>query len=171
LIAKIDWNINDNHKLSVKNSYVKATNFSPNRSSSRGINFLNGSQNFVSTNSTALELNSRFSNKFSNNLVIGYTVVDDRDPIGDRFPSVEIIDGSGRMYFGAEAFSTANLLKQRILTVSDNFEINVGKHNISIGTHNEFSYAKNVFVGRNFGYYRYSALQDFWMMLNQIDTV
>jgi hypothetical protein len=57
---------------------------------------LNGSQNFVSTtNSTALELNSRFSNKFSNNLVIGYTVVDDnRDPIGDRFPSVEIIDGS-----------------------------------------------------------------------------
>ncbi|MGO4817331.1 TonB-dependent receptor [Flavobacterium sp. W22_SRS_FP1] len=163
LIAKIDWNINDNHKLSFKNSYVKATNFSPNRSSSRGINFLNGSQNFVSTtNSTALELNSRFSNKFSNNLVIGYTVVDDnRDPIGDRFPSVEIIDGSGRMYFGAEAFSTANLLKQRILTVSDNFEINVGKHNISIGTHNEFSYAKNVFVGRNFGYYRYSALQDF----------
>jgi outer membrane receptor protein involved in Fe transport len=46
--------------------------------------------------------------------------------------------------------------------VSDNFEINVGKHNISIGTHNEFSYAKNVFVGRNFGYYRYSALQDFF---------
>jgi hypothetical protein len=42
------------------------------------------------------------------------------------------------MYFGAEAFSTANLLKQRVLTVSDNFEINVGKHNISIGTHNDF---------------------------------
>jgi hypothetical protein len=29
------------------------------------------------------------------------------------------------MYFGAEAFSTANLLKAKILTVSDNFEINV----------------------------------------------
>jgi hypothetical protein len=67
----------------------------------------------------------------------------------------------GRMYFGAEAFSTANLLKQRVLTVSDNFEINVG-NTIFIGTHNEFSYAKNVFVGRNFGYYRYSALQDFF---------
>jgi hypothetical protein len=69
LIAKIE-NINDNHKLSVKNSYVKATNFSPNRSSSRGINFLNGSQNFVSTTNSTAELNSRFSNKFSNNLVI-----------------------------------------------------------------------------------------------------
>jgi hypothetical protein len=163
LIAKIDWNINDNHKLSVKNSYVKATNFSPNRSSSRAINFINGSQNFVSTtNSTALELNSRFSNKFSNNLVVGYTSVsDDRDPLGDPFPTVEIRDGSGTIYFGAEAFSTANLLNQRILTVTDNFEINTGKHNIVIGTHNEFSYAKNVFVGRNYGYYRYSNLQDF----------
>jgi hypothetical protein len=71
---------------------------------------------FHTTNSTALELNSRC--KFSNNLVIGYTVVDDnRDPIGDRFPSVEIIDGSGTMYFGAEAFSTANLLKQSSYSV------------------------------------------------------
>jgi hypothetical protein len=62
LIAKIDWNINDNHKLSVKNSYVKATNFSPNRSSSRGINFLNGSLCFY--NKFYSELNSRFSNNF-----------------------------------------------------------------------------------------------------------
>jgi hypothetical protein len=60
----------------------KATNFSPNRSSSRGINFEWFSKFVSTTNSTALELNSRFSNKFSNNLVIGYTVVDDnRDPI------------------------------------------------------------------------------------------
>jgi hypothetical protein len=33
----------------------------------------------------------------------------------DRFPSVEIIDGSGTMYFGAEAFSTANLKKKEFL--------------------------------------------------------
>ena len=33
LIGKIDWNINDNHKLSFKHSYVKAENFSPFRSS------------------------------------------------------------------------------------------------------------------------------------------
>ena len=29
LIGKIDWNINDNHKLSLKHSYVKAENFAP----------------------------------------------------------------------------------------------------------------------------------------------
>ncbi|WP_244307345.1 TonB-dependent receptor [Flavobacterium fluviatile] len=163
LIAKIDWNINDNHKISAKNSYVKATNFSPYRSSAVAINFLNGAQNFESiTNSASLEWNARFSNKFSNNLVIGYTTVnDDRDPSGDPFPSVEIRDGSGTIYFGAETASTANLLEQRVLTVTDNFEINAGKHNILIGTHNEFSYANNIFINRNYGYYQYNNLADF----------
>ncbi len=33
LIGKFDWNINDNHKLSLKHSYVKADQFSPSRSS------------------------------------------------------------------------------------------------------------------------------------------
>ena len=162
-IAKVDWNINDNNKLSVKNSYVKATNFSPYRSTATAINFVNGAQEFVSTtNSTSLELNTRFNNKFSNNLVIGYTFVnDDRDAAGDPFPTVEIRDGSGTIYFGAEASSTANLLNQRTLTITDNFEINAGKHNILLGTHNELTYAKNVFISRNFGSYNYNSYNDF----------
>lgn len=164
LIAKIDWNINDNHKLSFKHSYVKADQFSPSRSSATAINFQNGSQLFKSvTNSTALELNSRFGNKFSNNLVVAYTnVADDRDPSGDPFPTVQIFDGSNQsIYFGAEGFSTANLLDQNVLTITDNFEINAGINKITIGTHNEFSRSKNVFFGNNYGSYRYSNLDDF----------
>jgi hypothetical protein len=163
LIGKIDWNINDNHKLSLKHSFVKAENFSPNRSSATAISFVNGSQLFSSkTNSTALELNSRFGNKFSNNLVVAYTsVIDDRDALGDPFPSVQIIDGTGNIYFGAEGFSTANFLSQKTLTISDNFEINSGMSKITIGTHNEFSSSRNVFLGNNFGSYRFSTLNDF----------
>ncbi|MBP4139721.1 TonB-dependent receptor [Flavobacterium geliluteum] len=164
LIAKIDWNINDNHKLSLKHSYVKAENFSPSRSSATSISFINGSQLFNSTtNSTALELNSRFGNKFSNNLVVAYTdVLDDRDASGDPFPSVQIFDGSTQsIFFGAEGFSTANFLSQKTLTISDNFEINSGINKITIGTHNEFSQSKNVFFGNNFGSYRYANLDDF----------
>ncbi|CAM3660182.1 TonB-dependent receptor domain-containing protein [Flavobacterium chungbukense] len=164
LIAKIDWNINDNNKLSVKNSYVKATNFSPFRSSNTAINFLNGAQSFESvTNSASLELNTRFNNKFSNNLVVGYTTVnDDRDASGDPFPTVTIRDGVGAtIYFGSEASSTANLLNQRVLTITDNFEINLGKHNILIGTHNELSHAKNVFINRNYGAYDFNSVSDF----------
>ena len=164
IIGKLDWNINDNHKLSVKHSYVTAEQFSPSRSSATALNFINGSQVFNSvTNSTSLELNSRFGNKFSNNLVVAYTnVADDRDASGDPFPTVQIFDGANQsIYFGAEGFSTANLLDQRILTITDNFEINVGMNKITIGTHNEFSQSKNVFFGNNYGSYRYATLDDF----------
>ena len=165
LIAKLDWNINDNHKLSLKHSYVTADELSPSRSSANAINFVNGSQTFKSvTNSTALELNSRFGNKFSNNLVVAFTNVDDdRNPAGNPFPTVRINDGSTRnnINFGAEGFSTANLLEQRVLTITDNFEINVGKNKITIGTHNEFSQSKNVFFGNNFGSYTFRSLDDF----------
>ncbi|WP_231131658.1 TonB-dependent receptor [Flavobacterium hydrophilum] len=165
LIAKIDWNINDNHKLSLKHSYVKAENFAPNRSSATAINFINGSQLFTSTtNSTALELNSRFGNKFSNNLVVAYTdVLDDRDVFGEPFPTVQIFDGSNNqsIYFGADGSSTANFLTQKTLTLTDNFEINSGISKITIGTHNEFSDSKNVFFNNNFGSYRYNSLQNF----------
>ncbi|SHL66323.1 TonB-dependent receptor [Flavobacterium xanthum] len=164
IIGKIDWNINDNHKLSFKHSYVTAEQFSPGRSSATAISFGNGGQLFNSvTNSTSLELNSRFGNKFSNNLVVAYTnVADDRDAAGDPFPTVQIFDGANQsIFFGAEGFSTANLLDQKILTITDNFEINTGINKITIGTHNEFSQSKNVFFGNNFGSYRYSNLDDF----------
>lgn len=163
LIAKIDWNINDNNTLSLKHSYVKADQIDAGASNSGSISFFNGGLAFKSiTNSTALELNSKFGNKFGNSLVLGYTSVnDDRDPIGGDFPRVEVRDGAGVIFFGSEAFSTANLLEQRILTLTDNFEIYSGKHTITIGTNNEFSSMLNVFFRQNFGEYRFSNLSDF----------
>ncbi len=163
LIAKIDWNINSNNKLSLKHSYVKAIQLDAASSNNGNINFLNRAVNFESiTNSTALELSSTFGNKFSNNLVIGYTTVNDnRDPNGSPFPSVQIQDGDGDIFFGSEPFSTANLLEQSVLTLTDNFEIYSGKHTITIGTNNEYSSSKNIFFRQNFGDYRFSSLDDF----------
>lgn len=164
LIAKIDWNINDKNKLSLKHSYVKAIQFNASGSNQGAINFLNGAINFESiTNSTALEFSSKIGSNMSNNLVVGYTTVnDDRGVAGNPFPSVQIFDSSGAsIFFGSEPFSTANLLEQKVLTIADNFEIYSGRHTITIGTNNEFSSAYNVFFGNNFGAYRYNNLDDF----------
>ncbi len=168
LIAKIDWNINDNHKLSLKHSYVGALADDPASSNSGAIRFQNGAVIRDSkTNTTSLELSSNFGSKYSNNLVIGYTkVVDDRGFAGNPFPNVEIQDGGGRIFFGSEAFSTANLLETSVLTFTDNFEIYSGRHKVTIGTHNEFTSVKNLFFGRNFGYYRFSSLNDFLTGVN-----
>jgi outer membrane receptor protein involved in Fe transport len=163
IIAKIDWNINQDHKLSLRHSYVQAENLEARRSSNRSIQFLNGSEFFdTETNSSALELNSRFGDKFANNFVFGYTKVDDdRDPQGSPFPSVTIQDGGGSIIFGAEPFSTANLLEQEIFTITNNFEIYSGAHAITIGGSFEYTEMKNVFFGNNFGTYTFSNLNDF----------
>ncbi len=104
----------------LKHSYVKAVQLNAPSSNTGSINFFNRAINFESiTNSTALELNTKIGNKFSNNLVVGYTTVnDDRDPQGNPFPSVQIFDAAGTsIFFGSEPFSTANLLEQSVLTI------------------------------------------------------
>ncbi|RNC92449.1 MAG: TonB-dependent receptor [Allomuricauda sp.] len=156
-VAKVDWNIDDNHKLSLRHSYVGAENLEARNSGNRNIGFLNGSEFFeTKTNSTALELNSRFGNKFSNNLVIGYTTVrDDRDPFGDPFPTVDIQDGDGTISFGSEPFSTANLLNTDYLTITNNFEIYAGRHTVTLGANLEFADVKNLFFAFNFGDYTF----------------
>jgi len=164
LIARLDWNINENHNLTFKHSYVKAVNLDAPGSNQGSINFSNRAQNFESiTNSTSLELSSKFGNRFANNLVLGYTSVnDDRGIAGDPFPSIQIFDTAGTIInLGSEPFSTANLLEQRVFTITNNFEIYSGRHTITIGTNNEFSNMKNVFFRQNFGDYRYNNLDDF----------
>ncbi|NND14964.1 MAG: TonB-dependent receptor [Eudoraea sp.] len=157
LTVKFDWNINEDHNLSLRHSYVGAKNLEARNSGNRNIGFINGSEYFeTSTNSTAAELTSRFGDKFANSLVVGWTAVqDDRDPAGQEFPTVDIQDGGGTISFGAEPFSTANLLDQDVLTITDNFEIYSGRHTITLGTNFEWATVKNLFFAFNYGDYTF----------------
>ena len=161
--VRLDWNIDDKNAIIAKHNYVKGESTSPNSSSQRNINFFNAGIFFPSeTNSSTLEWNTTNGSNLSNNLRLGYTSVnDDRDPLGNPFPRVSIEDGSGSITFGSEAFSTANLLEQKIFTVTNNFEIFTGNHNITIGGNFEYYDMLNVFVRQNYGAYEYLSLSDF----------
>ena len=163
LFGKLDINLNDRHNLTLRHNYTKAEQFNRNSGGSRNVNFSNNGIFFpTTTNSSALELNSRFSDKLSNNLIIGYTSVnDDRDPLGDPFPDVRIDDNGGLIRFGSEPFSTANVLNQKIFTITDNLKLYKGKHTFTLGTHNEFYDIRNVFLALNFGQYEFDSLDDF----------
>lgn len=160
--AKIDFNVDDNNKISLKHNYTKAINLEARNSGNFNIGFLNGSEFFTSTtNSTSFEWSSNIGSKFANNMVIGYTRVrDDRSPQGSPFPTIDIQDGSGRIQFGAEPFSTANLLNTDTFTFTDNFEIYKGNHTLTIGTHNEYIDVKNLFFAFNYGNYQYNSVDD-----------
>ncbi|MBV6653738.1 MAG: TonB-dependent receptor, partial [Mameliella sp.] len=163
LFGKLDFNLNENHRLTLRHNYVRAENTNRNTGSARTINFSNNGVFFPSTtNSSALELNSNFGSKFSNNLIVGYTSVrDDRDPIGGDFPYLIIGDGEGVIRIGSEQFSTANALDQDILTITDNFKIYNNNHTITIGTHNEFYSIYNLFIRQNYGVYEYDDIDAF----------
>ena len=163
VLVKLDYNINNNHKLSARHSYSKADNIDAFGSDARDINFENNSEVFPNTtNSTAVELNSVFGNDYANKLIVGFTrVKDDRGFAGDPFPLIEIDDGSGTITIGSEPFSTANILEQDIFTITNNFNWFRGKHTLTIGTHNEFYDIGNLFIARNFGTYEYGSLDDF----------
>ena len=157
-LIKLDYNINDNNKLSFRHSFVNADNLEARGSSRGSLNFINGSESFVSqTNSSALELNTLIGSTMSNNLKIGLTIVrDDRDPSGDPFPTVFLEDGDdGGLNFGAERFSTANLLNQDIFTINNDFSIYKGRHNLVFGVNFEYFNAGNLFIRNNYGRYRW----------------
>lgn len=162
LTMKLDWNINPENKVALRYSYVGADNLEARNSDFNSIGFINGSELFnTTTNSASLEWNYS-GNRFANSMILGYTSVsDDRDPSGEPFPTVDIVDGSGFISFGAEPFSTANLLDQNIFTFTNNFDIYAGKHTVTIGTHNEYSKVKNLFFAFNYGDYTYLSVDDF----------
>ncbi len=162
--ARLDFNLSQAHKLTLKHSFVTADNIEGNQSNSRDIFYSNASEAFkTTTNNSSIELNSVIGSKFANNLIVGFTAVrDDRDPNGQPFPWVQIDDGNGaEITFGSERFSTANLLNQDVFTLTNNFEIYNGKHTFTLGTHNEFYRVDNLFLAFNFGEYNYNSLSDF----------
>ncbi len=161
--VKLDYNVNDKNTLTFKHNYVNGESTSPNGSSARSINFANGGIFFPSTtNFSTLEWNTTNGSNLSNNLIVSYTkVTDDRDPIGNPFPNVSIGDGSGSISFGSEAFSTGNILDQKVFTVTNNFEVSNGAHNMTFGGNYENYDMRNVFVRQNFGQYRFGSLDDF----------
>ena len=155
--AKLDWNINENHSITLSHRLQDVDNLEARSSSNAAINFINGSELFVNkTNATTLQWNSSYGNKYANSMTIAYkSVRDDRDPDGSPFPTVRLDDGAGSINFGSEPFSTANLLDQDIFTFTNNFEIFKGRHTITLGTHNEYSKLKNLFIPNNYGSYRF----------------
>ncbi|WP_213520819.1 carboxypeptidase regulatory-like domain-containing protein [Nonlabens sp.] len=160
---KLDYNIDDKNSITAKHNYVKGESISPSQSSNRNINFANAGIFFPSeTNFTTLEWNTTNGKNLSNNLIVSYTSVNDnRDPLGNPFPRVQINDGDGRITFGSEAFSTANILEQNIFTVTNNFEVSKGAHNMTFGGNFENYDIRNVFVRQNFGQYTFNSLADF----------
>lgn len=187
-LGRIDWNITNNHKLALRYNYTKNQywnapngnstdagyrNRSWNRMSQMSMSFANSmySQDNV-VHSFSGDLNSRFGNDMSNQLLVTYTSIKDmRGSDSDIFPFIDIMGGydastgvqdlTPYMSLGYELFTYNNGVNNKILTINDNFTFNRGAHKFMAGISFEHQMANNSYMRNGTGYYRYRSLDDF----------
>ncbi len=165
LFGRIDWNVSDKHRLTIRHNYIKAYDDNIARSATL-FRFGNNTYRFNNKqNITVAELRSRFSSTYSNNLILGlHRIRDFRTTYGTLFPLVEISQGTAinGVQLGSERSSVANELDQNIFEITDNFKIFKGKNTFTIGTHNEFFQFRNLFINNFNGRWSFASLNDFY---------
>lgn len=162
--AKLDWNINDNNHLSFRWSLVNAKQLNL-PSGASALNATDYSYDFVSTtNSFVTELQSKLSDRLSNELRASYVRVrDSRVPLGDPFPMISVSNvGSGTLNLGNERSSEKNRLDQDVISLTDNLTLYAGAHTFTFGTHNEFYRFTNLFIQDVYGTYYFDSPQDLY---------
>ena len=182
LLARVDWNINDNHKLAVRYNYTlnrgwNNTNGSSmdggsrsgySRLSQYGMAYANSMysmDNIVST--VSLDLNSRLSDNLSNQFLATYSKLDDiRGTNSEDMPFVDIRkdDGSAVLPYialGYELFTWNNGVHNTHISIKDDLTYYNGNHKITGGVNYEYQMADNAYMRNGTGYYRYKSLEDF----------
>lgn len=179
-VARVDWNINSNHRFNIRYSSVesKAPSFISGSTSGAGFNYSTGvgrtnsnalwfknSNYYQEANyySLAAELNSVFFGKFANTFRATWThQYDPRSSDSKEFPLVDIMEaGSPYTSFGYEPFTFGNLRDVTTYSVVDYVTWTAGKHTITGGIQFDFESTKNGFQPFGTGFYRFNSWADF----------
>ena len=195
ILARIDWNINRNHKFSFRYNYSASSSRSspsgsgdatPSMSPSGtgitgrqnrlgGLSFENSQYYNSSTlHSITGELNSRFG-QISNKLLVAYTIYKQpRSSDSQLFPFIDIMSGNVAnglvmMSAGYELFSYKNNVDNNTFIVTDNVTYQLDRHNFTFGMTFEHQYFANSYLRQGTGYYRFRDLTAFQNFLNKTD--
>ncbi len=178
LLARIDWNITDQHHLSVRYNYTKneawnsvnsssmdgGTRMSGGRMSQYSMSYANSMYSIDNNvNSFVVDLNSRLNDNLSNQFLFTWTKADDvRGTNSDEFPFIDILkDGQAYLSLGYELFSWNNAVHNTTWNAKDDLTYYMGNHKIMAGVSFEHQMADNMYMRNGSGYYRYTSLEDF----------
>ena len=181
LLARLDWNINDAHKLALRYNYTNNTGWNgPNASSMDGgtrsayartslysmafANSMYSMNNLV--HSVSLDLNSRLGDNLSNQFLATFSKLDDvRGTNSSEFPFIDIQDGTNTntqyMALGYELFTWNNAVHNTHISIKDDLVYYAGNHKVTMGVNYEYQMADNAYMRNGTGYYRYASVDDF----------
>ncbi|MES2524479.1 MAG: carboxypeptidase regulatory-like domain-containing protein [Gemmatimonadota bacterium] len=167
LMGRIDWQINSANRLGIRQLYNTAESdaFSRTQTSNitqllqnpnttlSGLRLTSNAFSVENTNSsTAVQLFTNTQRGWSNELSFGYNTIQDKRITPTTSPEVTVgvtpIGGTSPLravVFGAERNSPGNLLKQRVLEISENLSIPLGDHTVTLGGRYERTYIYNFF--------------------------
>ena len=182
-LARIDWNITDNHHLAVRYNSTKDTSYSgasrstgdyqykgtgDYRTGDKAMIFANSMYgNEKSVKSVSVDLNSRFSDVVSNQLLFTYSYIKDptRTSESSTFPFIDIsypYDASSTspaiepyISAGYELFSWKNHVENKVYTLTDNLTLYLGNHKVTAGFNFEHQFADNSYIREGTGQYRF----------------
>jgi hypothetical protein len=180
-LVRLDWNINDNNKLTAR--YVFHNSEAQiNISNSQSAGFGNRTQNINAmsfqnsgytiqdnTRSAVLELNSKLSNTLHNNLIVSFDKqIENRGYLSQMFPTIDIKEGSTTLTsVGFDPFTPGNKLDYATFNITNNLTKFFGKHTF-VGGFNFQSYqSNNLFFPASNGVYIFNSLADFYTAANQ----
>jgi len=184
ITAKLDWNINSKNTFTLKYNYLKSFADQFASTSRPGSGQTTGGQpgtysmpfygsGYVINNNFNIviaELNTRFNNKLSNKLQVGYTALRDfRSPhsSSETFPLVDILN-NGNIYttFGYEMYTYNNKLNTDVYQLNDILTYYKGAHEFTVGTQNSLKKYQNAFAPGYQGVYQFNSLADFYDSAN-----
>jgi hypothetical protein len=179
-LGKLDYNVNERNKLSVRYTHLDSNTdvpastssslgFGGRRGNTNALNFQNSNYKILENiRSVVGEWNSIFRGNMSNNLILGYTHQDEsRDSRGTFFPMVDIKEGAfAYTTFGFEPFTPKNQLRYSSFQLLNNFTIQLPGHGLTFGASLERYESENVFFPGSQSAYVYNSLADFYLDAN-----
>lgn len=183
-LVRLDWNINNNHRASLR--YVQHDSASDeliSNSNSAGLGNRRTSPNAMSfknsgytiqdnTRSIVLEVNSKFSESWSNSFIGGYDLQIENRGLqgGGIFPTVDIRNNSSTaatlISTGLDPFTKGNLLDYSTLHFTNNLTGRFGKHTLVFGANYERFISNNSFFPASNGVYVFNSLAEFTAAAN-----
>jgi hypothetical protein len=179
-LARIDWNINDRHKVNLRYSYMDSKKPTiPSGSTSPFSSLYIGGRTgmdamwyrnsgyFQEQNFSSLsgEWNSTYmGGQLSNSFRATYSFQDEpRSVSGNKdFPFVDILkDGRPYTSFGTEIFSYGNLRQVKTYNVTEEIKYSSGINNYTLGLSYEKNQTKNGFMRFGTGFYVFDSWDDF----------